>query len=268
MVGAPDPGDPPVLVPVGQQLRRWGALVALAGVALPGVTVASVVDAGGDLPGGDAWVTMEPGRAPAARTGETPSGLRAAAAAPWEAGLVEVDGKPLPVAPPPGPVPVDGIPQVAAAPKPTRPASAERAGDLVPADREYLRPILTRYAQENGLSADLVMSLAWVESSWRRNAVSSAGAVGVMQLMPNTVDYVSKKLLGLRSRLDPDNPRSNVRMGARYLRHLLDQNRGNVRQALIAYNQGPTSLRANGSYEIAERYADRVLALRPRFRSA
>jgi soluble lytic murein transglycosylase-like protein len=142
------------------------------------------------------------------------------------------------------------------------------ANDLVPADREYLRPILIRYAQENGLPADLVMALAWVESSWRRNAVSEAGAVGVMQLMPVTVEYVSKKLLGLRTSLDPRNATSNVRMGTRYLRHLVSQFRGNIRQALIAYNQGLTSLQQNGSYSVAERYADRVLALRPQFRSA
>ena len=42
----------------------------------------------------------------------------------------------------------------------------------------------------------------------------------------------------------------------------------NVRQALIAYNQGLTSLRTYGAYGVAERYADRVLALRPQFRSA
>ena len=57
-------------------------------------------------------------------------------------------------------------------------------------------------------------------------------------------------------------------MGARFLRHLLDENHGNVRQALIAYNQGQTSLNAQGSYGAAERYADRVLALRPQFRKA
>jgi soluble lytic murein transglycosylase-like protein len=191
-----------------------------------------------------------------------------------------VDGIPLPaVAAAPG-SPTSGA--APAAPK-TNPGPGETvrsvpnqsvappagpADDLVPADREYLRPILIRYAQENGLPADLVMALAWVESSWRRNAVSDAGAVGVMQLMPSTVEYVSKKLLGLRTTLDPRNPTSNVRMGARYLRHLLNQNRGNVRQALIAYNQGLTSLRENGSYSVAERYADRVLALRPQFRSA
>jgi soluble lytic murein transglycosylase-like protein len=215
--------------------------------------------------------------------------------APWEAGVVEADGKPLPTAPPPGPVPVDGIPlpAVAAGPTPTTPpapaapkanpgpgetarstpnqsvaAPVGPADDLVPADREYLRPILIRYAQENGLPADLVMSLAWVESSWRRSVVSDVGAVGVMQLMPDTVTFVSKTLLGLKSNLDPRNATSNVRMGTKYLRRLLDQNHGNVRQALIAYNQGLTSLRANGSYSAADRYADRVLALRPQFRSA
>jgi len=147
-------------------------------------------------------------------------------------------------------------------------ASAPDPDDLVPADREYLRPILIRYAQENGLPADLVMALAWVESSWRRSAVSDVGAIGVMQLMPRTVEYVSKQLLGLRSNLDPKNATSNVRMGTKYLRKLLDQNHGNVRQALIAYNQGLTSLQTNGSYGVAERYADRVLALRPQFRRA
>jgi soluble lytic murein transglycosylase-like protein len=298
------PGDLPV--PAGQQLRRWGALLALAGLALSGVSAARIADA-------------RPPAVPVVETGELhppppkhewPGGLLSfgdlptgaagddtapATAAPWEAGVVEADGKPLPTAPPPGPVPVDGIPLPAVA-APVIPATTSPPGglkatpapgetartvpnqsakavtgpanDLVPADREYLRPILVRYAQENGLAADLVMALAWVESSWRKDATSDAGAMGVMQLMPNTVEFVSKRLLGLRSTLDPRNPTSNVRMGAKYLRHLLDQNRGNVRQALIAYNQGLTSLRVNGAYGVAERYADRVLALRPQFRTA
>jgi soluble lytic murein transglycosylase-like protein len=277
------PGDLPV--PVGQELRRWGALLALAGLALPGVSAGRLAE----------QRRPEVAVVEASQTdgASDPAPGSPATAAPWEAGMVEADGMPLPTAPPPGPVPVDGIPLPAvaapsssattppAAPK-ADPAAGEtvrslpnqsvassgRADDLVPADREYLRPILIRYAQENGLPADLVMSLAWVESSWRKNAVSDGGAVGVMQLMPSTVDFVSKKLLGLRTNLDPRNPTSNVRMGARYLKHLLSQNRGNVRQALIAYNQGLTSLKANGSYSVAERYADRVLALRPQFRSA
>jgi hypothetical protein len=274
------PGDLPVAP--GQQLRHWGALLALAGLALPGVTASreaqirqpgtvAVVEASQtDTAAGSAPGMGARGGLPSGATGDTAP----AAAAPWEAGVVEADGKPLPAASPPGPVPVSGIPAPAAAPATTsttrRPAVAAlgRDDDLVPADREYLRPILIRYAQENGLPADLVMALAWVESSWRRAAVSDVGAVGVMQLMPNTVQYVSRQLLGLKSNLDPKNATSNVRMGAKYLRHLLDQNRGNVRQALIAYNQGLTSLKVNGSYSVAERYADRVLALRPQFRAA
>jgi soluble lytic murein transglycosylase-like protein len=290
------PGDLPA--PVGQQLRRWGALLALAGLALPGVSAGRVAR---QQPPEVAVIEArqtDPASGPGA-WGELPSGAAwedtPATGAPWEAGMVEADGKPLPTAPPPGPVPVDGIPRPAVAAAgssgagapPATPSANPGAGetvrsvpnqsvappagvanDLVPADREYLRPILIRYAQENGLPADLVMALAWVESSWRRNAVSEAGAVGVMQLMPVTVEYVSKKLLGLRTNLDPRNATSNVRMGTRYLRHLLNQSRGSIRQALIAYNQGLTSLRQNGSYSVAERYADRVLALRPQFRSA
>lgn len=260
------PGDIPV--PIGQQLRRWGALLALAGLALPGIRADRIAE---HRPAEVAVVGVSEIHA----GDDTAAAAAAAAAAPWEAGVVEADGKPLPTAPPPGPVPVDGIPQpAAAAPSPatssttTRAAASPRADDLVPAEREYLRPILVRYAQENGLPADLVMALAWAESSWRKNAVSDASAIGVMQLMPITVEFVSKQLLGLRTNLDPRNPTSNVRMGAKYLRHLLNQSRGNVRQALIAYNQGLTSLKTNGSYSVAERYADRVLALRPEFRSA
>ncbi len=286
------PGDLPV--PPGQQLRRWGALLALAGMVLPGISAGRLAERGRPavpvVGAGLVQAMTAPGGLPGGAAGDAP-----VAAAPWEAGVVEADGKPLPTAPPPGPVPVDGnpLPAVAAsapsgapvAPAPAKadPAPGETArlvpnqsaappvglaDDLVPADREYLRPILVRYAQENGLPADMVMALAWVESSWRRTAASEAGAVGVMQIMPNTVEFVSKRLLGLRSTLDPRNPTSNVRMGTKYLRHLLDQNRGNLRQALIAYNQGLTSLRTYGAYGVAERYADRVLALRPQFRSA
>jgi len=272
------PGDLPASP--GQQLRRWGALLALAGLALPGVSVERLADQHRpEVAVVEANQTTDPapgmGDAGGLLSGDTQAYLppltqENPAAAPWEAGMVEADGMPLPTAPPSGPVPVNGIPLPAVAAPTSRsaPSSAGPADDLVPADREYLRPVLIRYAQENGLPADLVMALAWVESSWRKSAVSDIGAVGVMQLMPRTVEYVSKQLLGLRTNLDPKNPTSNVRMGTRYLKQLLAQNRGNVRQALIAYNQGLTSLRTNGSYGVAERYADRVLALRPQFRSA
>jgi len=110
------------------------------------------------------------------------------------------------------------------------------------------------------------MTLAWKESSWRPKAVSRAGAVGVMQLMPATVEFTSRQLLGLGHRLDPKDPAANIRMGTRFLRHLVDRNHADLRLALIAYNQGQTSLHAGGSSTEAERFASQVLALRVRFR--
>jgi soluble lytic murein transglycosylase-like protein len=191
--------------------------------------------------------------------------------APWEAALLEPDGTPLPAGP--------AGEQVATPTTTTAPAAEETARALgaagsstavpavvVPTERAHLRRTLIRYAQENGLPADLVMAQAWVESSWRARVVSESGAVGVMQLMPATVEFVSRRLLGLAHHLDPRDPVANIRMGTRFLRHLVDRTGGDLRRGLLAYNQGLTSLRANGPYRQAERYADRVLALRPAFR--
>jgi soluble lytic murein transglycosylase len=111
----------------------------------------------------------------------------------------------------------------------------------------------------------VVLAQAWAESSWREKAISHANAAGVLQLTPATVDFVSRRLLRLDHTLDPFDPAANARMGARYMRHLLDRTGGDWRQALIAYNQGLTALRRDGPYREAETYADRVLSLRPQF---
>ncbi|MGH9039893.1 MAG: lytic transglycosylase domain-containing protein, partial [Acidimicrobiia bacterium] len=149
----------------------------------------------------------------------------------------------------------------------TLPTPAAGAG-LVPAGREHLRPLLIRYAEENDFPADLVMAQAWKESSWRSGAVSEDGAAGVMQLMPIAVEHVCKKLLKLKHNLDPYDPVANIRMGTRYMRSLVDRFGGDYRQALMAYNQGVTSLLANGPFAEARAYADTVLALRSQFQPA
>ena len=147
----------------------------------------------------------------------------------------------------------------------TPPAPASPAAALVPAERLYLEPIIARAAQEHGLPADLLLAQAWAESSWKVDAVSNKGAVGVLQLMPSAVDFVSKRLLKLDQELDVLDPTANARMGARYMRHLIDRLDGDVRQALIAYNQGLAGLRRKGPVPAAVTYADRVIALRPVF---
>jgi soluble lytic murein transglycosylase-like protein len=228
-------GPPPSL---RTTLRRWGGLLSLAAALVPVMPAqgsdnvpAPVAAAPVSLPLGDPWeaVVVEP--APPGEPG------------PWQAAVTEADGHPV----------------AAAAPR-------SQMADLVPASRRFLRPVLIRYAEENGLPADLVMALAWKESSWRPKAVSGAGAVGVMQLMPATVEFASKTLLGLSRRLDPRDPVANIRMGTVFLRHLVDHNKSSFRRALIAYNQGQTSLHSRGSNRSSERFADQVLALRSRFR--
>jgi soluble lytic murein transglycosylase-like protein len=146
-----------------------------------------------------------------------------------------------------------------AAPAPS-PAAA-----LVPADRLHLEPVLVQAAAEYGVPADMILAQAWAESSWRVDAVSPKGAMGVLQLMPKAVEFVSKRLLKLDHELDARDPTANARMGARYMQHLLMRTEGDVRQALIAYNQGLSGLRRHGPYPAAEQYADKVIALRPLF---
>ena len=150
-----------------------------------------------------------------------------------------------------------------AAPPPVSPAAA-----LVPAERLYLEPILTQAARDYGLPVDLVLAQAWAESGWRVDAVSNKGAVGVLQIRPKAVDFISTRLLKLEQHLDPRDPAANARMGARFMRHLLDRLDGDQRRALIAYNQGLSGLFRKGPVPAAESYADKVLALRPVFAGA
>jgi soluble lytic murein transglycosylase-like protein len=153
--------------------------------------------------------------------------------------------------------------QVAASAPSSAPPSAMTT--LVPADRMYLEPILVQAAREYGIPTDLFLAQAWVESSWRLDAQSHKGAIGVLQLMPDAVDFVSKNLLKLDHDLDVNDPATNARMGARLMRHLLDRTDGDVRQALIAYNQGLSGLRRHGPHPEAEQYADKIAALRSTF---
>jgi soluble lytic murein transglycosylase-like protein len=195
----------------------------------------------------------------------------------WMAALLGSLPAPAPATPLPAVPPVDQPAPPAAEPAPA-PAPTEIARALppvpsappaevieVPPARRALRPVLVRAAKEQGLPADVILAQAWAESSWRENAVSYANAIGVLQLTPDTVEFVSRRLLRLDRNLDPLDPAANARMGVRYMRHLLDRT-GDFRQALIAYNQGLTALRRNGPYPQAVSYADRVLSLRPQFR--
>lgn len=85
-----------------------------------------------------------------------------------------------------------------------------------------------------GIDPELSFHLVRLESEFNPKAVSKVGAVGLTQLMPSTASMIEKGVT--REQLFV--PRTNLRVGLRYLRTLLDQYKGNVRLALLAYNRG------------------------------
>jgi|GEM_PF-3806537 len=86
----------------------------------------------------------------------------------------------------------------------------------------------------------LVLAVIKVESNFRPKAVSGMGAMGLMQLMPSTAKYISKKFdLGFHGSNSLFNPHTNVTYGIAYL-SLLKQRYKKIEHALLAYNYGPT----------------------------
>ncbi len=119
---------------------------------------------------------------------------------------------------------------------------------------EWDRDIIAEAAEKFDLDPGLVEAVIKVESAYKANAVSSKGAVGLMQLMPQTA-----KELGVKNRFDP---RQNVFGGAKYLRMMLDRFGGKLVLALSAYNAGPAAVdRFMGipPYKETQRYVQKVL---------
>jgi soluble lytic murein transglycosylase-like protein len=94
---------------------------------------------------------------------------------------------------------------------------------------EY-EPLVREYAAKQSLRPELVRAVIQVESGYNPRATSPKGAMGLMQLMPQTA-----RELGVTNAYDPA---QNIRGGTRYLRMLLDKYRGNEELALAAYNAG------------------------------
>lgn len=172
-----------------------------------------------------------------------------------------------PTAPQPATAPSSGALQDKVVPMPPAELAANRSAPriVVPAERAGLRNSFLHLSRLAGVPNDLAMALAWQESGWQRSKVSSTGAVGVMQLEPDTVDFVSTYLLGLARPLDPRDPVANIRMGTRFLRYLLDSQGGDVDRALASYYQGLRSVREHGPLDETDRFVANVKALRTRF---
>lgn len=98
-------------------------------------------------------------------------------------------------------------------------------------------------ARNRDLDPALVAAVIYAESRFDPNAQSSAGAVGLMQLLPETADYIARRTGGRDFVLaDLRDPEINVRYGTWFLAYLRDRYDGNMSTALAAYHAGPGSV--------------------------
>jgi soluble lytic murein transglycosylase-like protein len=121
-------------------------------------------------------------------------------------------------------------------------------------ERQIIAKNVQKAAAQYNLPPELVTAVIRAESNFKVRAVSSAGARGLMQLMPATA-----KELGVENSFDIE---QNIDGGAKYLRKMLDRFGGNVRKALAAYNAGPgTVIKYSGRvpYPETRQYVKRVL---------
>jgi hypothetical protein len=150
------------------------------------------------------------------------------------------------------PAPGEQIDTPAEAPPPTETRQTPSRGLSADASiAETIRAAAAKY----DLPATLIRSVIRAESNFQPDAVSPAGARGLMQLMPATAAE-----LGVADAFDIE---QNIDGGTRYLRQMLDMFDGNVKQALAAYNAGPgTVMRYNGNvpYRETRNYVSKVLA--------
>ena len=132
---------------------------------------------------------------------------------------------------------------------------------------------IVKYSDKYNLQPELVASVICVESRYKPKATSSAGASGLMQLMPSTYTWVQEEL-GLTE--DIFNVDNNVQAGCYYLRHLLNKY-NNLVYVLACYNAGEGVVATWGSsdqfdvgnikYPETKNYVNRVLSLQKLYRS-
>ena len=127
------------------------------------------------------------------------------------------------------------------------------------AERDAMRRLIVEEARRFGVPQAFALAVAWQESGWQQGVTSWAGAVGVMQLLPATGEWVGEAMLGRP--VDLADPRQNVRAGVRLLAHYLDRYDGDRDLVLAAYYQGQTAADRHGVFRVSRPYIASIKVL-------
>jgi N-acetylmuramoyl-L-alanine amidase len=136
-----------------------------------------------------------------------------------------------------------------------------RLGGYADPGHARVRRVIVRTAKREGVDPDLALAVSWQEAGWQQHHVSPDAAIGAMQVIPTTGDWVS----GMVGRdLDLLGVRDNVTAGVTLLDYLTDA-AASTRRAVAGYYQGLGGVRKNGMYDDTRAYVANVLALKRAF---
>ncbi len=130
---------------------------------------------------------------------------------------------------------------------------AESADLAETAEITSVEDLIIQTAHEYGVDPQLVRAIATAESNMNQDEISPVGAIGVMQLMPETAAGLG---------VDPYDTSDNIAGGTKYLKQMLDTFDGNVPLAVAAYNAGPGAVKRYGGippYSETKNYVGRVM---------
>ncbi|NPA16046.1 MAG: lytic transglycosylase domain-containing protein [Deferribacteres bacterium] len=128
--------------------------------------------------------------------------------------------------------------------------------------KAYIESLIKDTARKYGVDPELALKVAKIESNLNQQAVSPKGAIGVMQLMPETA-----RELGV----NPYNLEENIKGGIAYLKYLIEKYNGDIDLALAAYNAGPSAVDRYGDippYKETINYVRKIRGSVPAYRGS